>query len=270
MWLRSELKERAKEVLKLNYWKLVLVSMIMNFVSGGGGGGGSTASYNSTGSSYGGSSYSNTAADPKAAFLAAITFISAFIVIFIVIFIIAMAVSIFVFYPLIIGCSRFFLECRNNSAAIGDVAFAFSHSYLNIVKIMFLRNLYIFLWSLLLLIPGYIKAYEYRMIPYILAENPSMSSKEVFALSKQMMSGEKWKAFVLDLSFVGWNILGVLTCCILLIFYVNPYYQMTCAELYAVLKQKVGNAPFGSDSSVIKPNPSDVSVQETYYENPYL
>lgn len=268
MWLRSELKKRAKEVLKLNYWKLVLVSMIMNFISGGGGGSASVST--TSGSSSYSSSSSNAIADPKAALIAATTFISIFIVIFLIIFAISLVLSIFVFCPLIIGCSRFFLECRKNTSSIGDVTFAFSHSYLNIVKVMFLRNLYVFLWSLLFLIPGYIKSYEYRMIPYILAENPSMGYKEVFALSKEMMYGEKWKAFVLDLSFVGWNILGIFTCCILLVFYVNPYYRMTCTELYAVLKKKVGGAPTGNDSSVIKPHPSDVSVHDTYYENPYL
>ena len=50
---------------------------------------------------------------------------------------------------------------------------------------MFLRTLYTFLWSLLFVIPGIIKAYEYRLIPYILSENPDMNSDEVFALSKQ-------------------------------------------------------------------------------------
>ena len=54
-----------------------------------------------------------------------------------------------------------------------------------------------------------IKTYEYRMIPYILAENPRIKRKEAFKLSKQMMKGNKWRTFVVDLSFVGWNILSV-------------------------------------------------------------
>ena len=111
---------------------------------------------------------------------------------------------------------------------------------------MFLRSLYIFLWSLLFIIPGIIKAYEYLMMPYILAENPEMETKEVFARSKEMMTGEKWRAFVLDLSFIGWKILGILTCCVLSVFFVSPYYYSTLAELYAVLKQKTDGTAAGA------------------------
>ena len=111
---------------------------------------------------------------------------------------------------------------------------------------MFLKALYVFLWSLLLVIPGIIKGYEYRMIPYILAENPGIDTKEAFAMSKQMMDGNKWNAFVLDLSFLGWIILSVFTCGILAVFYVNPYIYMTDAELYVALKEiTFGNAPTG-------------------------
>ena len=56
---------------------------------------------------------------------------------------------------------------------------------------IFLKQLFTFLWCLLLIVPGIVKAYEYMMVPYILAENPDMSREEVFALSKQMMKGNK-------------------------------------------------------------------------------
>ncbi len=115
----------------------------------------------------------------------------------------------------------------------------FSRSYKNIVKIMFFRNLFTFLWSMLFVIPGIIKAYEYRMIPFILAENPDIKMEDAFALSKRMMDNEKLNAFVLDLSFMGWMILGAFSCGIFHIFYVNPYYQLANAELYLVLKQKI-------------------------------
>ena len=98
-------------------------------------------------------------------------------------------------------------------------------------------DLFTYLWSLLFVIPGIIKGYEYRMIPYILAENPGIDYREAFAASKQMMDGNKWKAFVLDLSFFGWNFLSIFTCGILAIFYVMPYIYMTNAELYVALKE---------------------------------
>lgn len=115
----------------------------------------------------------------------------------------------------------------------------FSRSYKNIVKTMFFRNLFTILWSMLFVIPGIIKAYEYRMIPFILTENPDISMEDAFALSKRMMDKEKMNVFVLDLSFIGWSILGALSGGIFHIFYVNPYYQLTNAELYLVLKQKI-------------------------------
>ena len=117
------------------------------------------------------------------------------------------------------------------------------------------------MWSLLFIIPGVIKGYEYRMIPYLLAENPALSKKEAFALSKQMMDGEKFNAWVLDLSFIGWNILSAFTCCILAIFYVAPYQNLTNAQLYAVLKQKI---------NYNQSNPYDSYTQNTYDQNPYL
>ena len=65
-------------------------------------------------------------------------------------------------------------------------------------------KLYTFLWSLLLLIPGIVKAYEYRMVPYLLADYPELSTEEAFRISREMMNGEKMNTFILDLSFIGW------------------------------------------------------------------
>ena len=72
---------------------------------------------------------------------------------------------------------------------------------------MFLRDLFTALWSLLLVVPGIVKHYEYLMVPYIIAENPAMDYKEAFQISKQMMDGEKMEAFIMDLSFLGWYLL---------------------------------------------------------------
>ena len=101
---------------------------------------------------------------------------------------------------------------------------------------MFIRDIFIVLWSLLLIVPGIVKSYEYMMIPYLLAEDPSMSREEAFAKSKAMMDGNKWNAFVLDLSFIGWLILGCITLNLVNIFYVNPYMYLTRAELYRTLR----------------------------------
>ena len=118
----------------------------------------------------------------------------------------------------------------------GNIGYAFDVEYKNIVKIMFFRDLYLLLWTLLFVIPGIIKYYEYRMVPYILAENPQMPKNQVFVESRQMMDGQKWSTFLLDLSFLGWDILGVMTGGILTLFYVQPYKDATGAALYERLR----------------------------------
>ncbi len=77
------------------------------------------------------------------------------------------------------------------------------------------------------------------MIPYILAENPKIQRKKAFKLSKEMMKGNKWKTFILDLSFLGWELLSIFTFGLLNIFYINPYKVATTVELYEVLKEQI-------------------------------
>lgn len=153
--------------------------------------------------------------------------------------ILAFSFIVFIADPLIVGGKRYFLKARNsNNAKIGEVKVVFQKgNWLNVAITMFLRNIYNALWYLTI-IGGIIKTYEYRMIPYILAENPKIKREEAFKLSKQMMKGNKWDTFVLDMSFFGWNFLSVLTLGLLSIFYVNPYNAATIAELYTTLKTK--------------------------------
>lgn len=163
---------------------------------------------------------------------------------------VTLAVDIFIRNPLAMGGSRFFLCNLQQPADCKEICFGFDRNYRNVVKILFFRYLYIILWSLLFLIPGIVKAYEYRMIPYLLAEHPEMSKEEAFRISKQMMMGEKANAFLLDLSFIGWIFLSALTFGLLLIFYVEPYMFSTSAALYEVLKYKKGTSATGFYHSV--------------------
>lgn len=229
MWTRAELKENAKKFFKFNYWKMVLVALVLSMV-GGGGGGSSVSSYTTQRNLYSDSSMRMT---PDMI----IGFIAVFLTVFVIVFVLALSLGVFLFNPLLVGAQRFFVVSHYQKAELGELGYAFSNSYMNVVKTMFLKGLFTSLWSLLFLIPGIIKGYEYRMIPYILAENPGIDSKEAFAISKKMMDGNKWNAFVLDLSFLGWSILSAFTCGILAVFYVSPYIHMTNAELYVALKE---------------------------------
>lgn len=278
MWTRAQVKQRGKFGFKANYWKSVLVAVIISCIAAGGfsfgGAGGSSVTDNfisdqvskaedhimgwddadsdddwddndwdddfMSGFQQGYNSVDGTSdADfdvIRAGIAALIGFILVFLVIFVVAFAIAFAISAFLLNPLELGCKRFFLRNLNMKAEVKEVCFSFDHSYMNIVKTLFFRDLYTFLWSLLFIIPGIIKAYEYQMIPYLLAEHPDMPKDQAFAMSRQMMKGQKWKAFVLDLSFLGWSILSLFTLGILGLFYVNPYKYSTKAALYETLR----------------------------------
>ena len=151
--------------------------------------------------------------------------------------IIAFVFTVIIADPLIVAGKRYFLKIRNEKTArMGEMKEIFKKgSWINVAITMLLRNIYNFLWYFTI-IGGVIKIYEYRMIPYILAENPKTNRKEAFKLSKQMMKGNKWKTFLLDVSFIVWNILSVFTLGLLNILYVNPYKATTNAELYVELR----------------------------------
>ena len=98
-----------------------------------------------------------------------------------------------------------------------------------------LMGIFIFLWSLLLFIPGIIKAYSYAMAPYILHDHPEMSASEAIDESMNLMEGQKMRLFLLDLSFIGWYLLCMLTFGLLL-FIVTPYHMTARAEFYRELQ----------------------------------
>jgi uncharacterized membrane protein len=97
-----------------------------------------------------------------------------------------------------------------------------------------LMTIFTFLWSLLFIIPGIIAAYSYAMAPYILEENPNMTASEAIAYSKDMMRGNKWRLFCLQISFIGWSILCLFTCGIGFL-WLTPYtYMAEVAFFYDV------------------------------------
>lgn len=281
MWSRAELKKKGQQTFNKNYWKCVLVALIIGLISGGSGYSGSTPA--APGAFVGSSTEDSSATVDELSddidelsedldeltveideaaensddvvinidhlgdkqisgigkTMAAIMMGIAFAVVFLVIFAITLVLDAFIFNPLELGCDRFFYKNLDEPAEVSEIAYGFDHGYKNVVRTMFARDIYTLLWTLLFIIPGIVKAYEYRMIPYILADNPDMDKDEVFRRSKEMMTGQKWKTFILDLSFIGWNILSILTIGLLGIFYVGPYKRATRAALYDTLKGDV-------------------------------
>lgn len=251
MWTRAELKENAKRFFKFNYWKMVVASLALTIAIGG------SASSSSKSASEQASEYGDSIEEMLA-------YISLYLGIVLVAVLIAAVIGIFVMSALEVGGRRFYVVSHYQKAGLGELGYAYSHSYGNVTLTMFLRKLFTGLWTLLLIVPGVIKSYEYRMIPFILAENPDTPYQDAFAMSKQMMDGNKWNAFVLDLSFIGWYLLTVVTCGIVGVFWTNPYKYMTDAELYVALKEiTFGNGQTQGYQDAAQGYDSSVYVQNT-------
>ncbi len=145
---------------------------------------------------------------------------------------------IFVSKVLEVGKARFFLENRRYTKTSANkllVPYRLG-KVTSIAYPMFLKNLYTILWSFTI-IGGFIKYYSYYLVPYILAENPNMKAKDVLKLSKDMMYGYKWEMFKLDLSFIGYRILGLITFNISNLVFTTPYINCTKIECYMFLRE---------------------------------
>ena len=167
--------------------------------------------------------------------------------------IIRMIVRVLLLQPLEVGCKCFFHENLYEDAPFISLISGFMGNYFNVVRVQFLRAAVTSAWALLFFVPGVIRNYELRMVPYLLADYPDMSTKEAFELSKKMMEGEKMNVFLLDLSFVGWGILSAATFGIVWVLYVQPYKELTDAGLYASLSEKYGRDYAVAEYSLIEP-----------------
>lgn len=274
MWTRKELKERAKQRFTKNYWKAILAALIMTIALSGSShvenrinsAGNSNPSIHENADHHLDTDFEFDDPQELKEELTSLlyelreeldpTLVGVFFVTFTTIFIICMligsAIKVFLLNPLSLGGYKFFVDNLNQDASLNTFGFAFSQNYKNCTWILFLRDLFNSLWYLLFIVPGIIKSYEYRMIPYLLTQNPTMSREEAFETSKNMMMGNKWNAFVLDLSFIGWKFLSLFTCGILNIFYVNPYIYQTSAALFERLSTPNGALPLPPTESYIE------------------
>lgn len=278
MWQRSELKARAKKLLKRNYLALFLVAMVL-WLSGGIE---NTSSdlldiktsfstddsatrehslqnrhwlksnllkfqntnalrhhnrYFSPTKDFFISAYGNhrmpLSRDSWTSFL--LSFMSQANFIFVILL---LCLRVSVGYIVECGCRRYFLQAYVCQEKWSDIFFfGSSQTYLPIVKAMFLRALFTLLWTLLLIIPGIVKSYSYKFVPYLMAEHPYLEAHTALRLSDAITQGHKWRIFIFDLSFIGWFLLGSL-----LFgkggFLVNPYYVASETALYQKLKQQ--------------------------------
>ncbi|MGI6247840.1 MAG: DUF975 family protein [Acutalibacteraceae bacterium] len=247
---RAQIKENAKQALKPRFGLAIVVSLITFILAGGSGGlGGGLGSFNGFRIIYSNPSDNGSNGDVSGYpfadlkdFFTNNVGVSTMIITIIAILIFFAAVSalmynIFVAGPVTVGNSRYYLMNRLGYGDIGTLFSVFKPGYLNIVKGVLIKGIYIFLWSLLFFIPGIIKIFEYSMVEYILAENPNLNAHEALNLSSRMTDGKKAEIFVFQLSFLGWALLAGLTCGIGVIF-LRPYIEASWAELYATLREE--------------------------------
>ncbi len=144
---------------------------------------------------------------------------------------------ILIVYPITYGYCVYALYLRRGQVGtVGTIMEGFNN-YGHIVLTSLLRAVYIFLWTILLVIPGIVKSYSYAMTLFIMKDHPELAYDEAIEASMAMMKGHKMKLFRLDLSFIGWIFLGIITAGIGLLF-VAPYMAVARAAFYDELKKE--------------------------------
>ena len=131
----------------------------------------------------------------------------------------------------------FFLAFAENPAVKFSTFLDGLNHFVKAILAILWQSLWVFLWTLCFIIPGFIKAISYSQIMYLLAEYPNMKINQAMKLSMKITKGYKWDLFVMYLSFLGWMILNALTLG-LLSFYIVPYYELTLVNAYKFLKAK--------------------------------
>ncbi|MCQ2401322.1 MAG: DUF975 family protein [Lachnospiraceae bacterium] len=233
MFNRKEIKARAKNAFNRNYWRCVAVTLIISAITGGvvGGSGRGASGANDVQLNDAVNALNNSSPSEELAILLVI------LGIFAVAVLIASAIGVFLLRPFHVGEASFFTENDAAPAEIATILDGFRNGYLRNVFSLFLRDFLIGLGSIVI-IPGIILKYAYKMVPYILADDPDISATDALKKSREMMKGSKWATFVLELSFIGWDILAALTLGILGVVYVGPYKKQALAEVYLKLSGK--------------------------------
>ena len=245
----KEIKRIGREAFKANYWRCVIVAFLVGlFVTGTAASTGNTVKNTDTTQIT--QSMTNSTEDERditeeeQAVVDAIKAMpqdqlailgAAVMGTLMVITLIMILLRIFLFNPLEVGGYRFFKKnIQEPGVSVGVITEGFG-DYGRTFLTLFLRDLFLCLWFVLFFIPGFIKTYSYRLVPYIIKDNPELSATEAITRSRELMNGHKWEAFVLDLSFIGWYLLGFLTFDILNIFWTAPYHESSKAEFYLKL-----------------------------------
>lgn len=224
---RVELKDRAKKAFKANYWMSVLIAFLLSFVTA------STVrnTVRSDGNSIGDflrhllDTYGVNVMAIVASLIGAVSLIGV---------VISLLCKVFITNPYEVGLKYFFVKNEYGKPTFSDAFSTFTDNYVNVCKVIFMKNLMVGLWSLLLVIPGIIKALEYSQVEYIVADDHSVDWRHALEKSSRITKGKKLDILILELSFIGWELLSFIP--FLQILWVAPYKNQTMAELYLSIK----------------------------------
>ena len=219
---RKELKLEARSLFNMNHWPCVLAGVLWTLASGVW----MSFKVNYTNSqAYYENGYNFSY---SSSFSGAEAIISALILL----------LTIFVLNVLMVGVVEWFLKLRKGEQDNSMFLKYFSQKYYwKTVEVMFVSDLKIALWTLLLIIPGIIKSLEYFYVPEIYVENPELSTDAILDRCSNLTMNHKGDIFILGLSFIPWEILSVITFGIAGVLFVNPYAIITHRLYYNELKE---------------------------------
>lgn len=209
----SVLKERAKANLKNNYGNAIVVYLIFSVITSVVAGAGAVTSFSQMVPSMleGDVTNFNITVSPMSS--------------------IGSIASLLLAGPLAVGMATFFLKIADGKDAQINDLFSQFNNFVNTFVYHLVSSIFIALWSLLFIIPGIIASFSYAMAPYILSEHPEIKAMDAIKMSKEMMKGHKGEYFILQLSFIGWFLLSILTCGIGF-FFLSPYISAANAEFF--------------------------------------
>ena len=230
MMYAADFKEKAREGLQGNWGKAVGVGLVAGLL-----GAGTTSVYYGSGSRYSENVESISELNGVVPTEFQVTYLA--------------ILSILAFLALVFGLIHFIV---GGAATLGYVKFnlnlvdgkkaSFSDLFSEFHRLgagffmQLLRVVYTFLWSLLFVIPGILASYSYAMTPYILMENPEMTANEAIGKSKELMYGNRWRLFCLEISFIGWVLLAIFLTLGIGMFWLAPYMEASMAAFYREIK----------------------------------
>jgi hypothetical protein len=155
------------------------------------------------------------------------------------------AIRVFVRVPLEISTSRFYLETRlYPGTSPSRLLFVFRRRrVLRMAWASIYKTLWLILWALTVVMAP-VKYYSYLMYDYILAENPDATPRDALKLSQAMMKGNRWRTFLIDLSFLPWYLLGLVTFGLVAYFYATPYHSLARSQVYVQLRERAKAADY--------------------------